>query len=102
RTPSKHRGSRRGSPVCGCCHHGGHDTSLTGRFEYLAKNVRLAARRLYPGYAVTELMPDQVFPVCSPRLLAQRGPVDTVEALLDLPLLHDSATDGDGQRLGLA
>jgi LysR family transcriptional regulator, glycine cleavage system transcriptional activator len=41
-------------------------------------------------------MPDRVFPVCSPRLLAQRGPVDTVEALLDLPLLHDSATEDDG------
>src|SRR5260370_7728837 len=41
-------------------------------------------------------MPDRVFPVCRPSLLAQRGPVDTVESLLDLPLLHDSATEGDG------
>jgi len=53
-------------------------------------------RGTYPGYAVTKLMPDRVFPVCSPHLLAQRGPVDTVEALLDLPLLHDSATEDDG------
>src|SRR5215468_11137775 len=53
-------------------------------------------RGTYPGYAVTKLMPDRVFPVCSPRLLAQRGPVTTVEALLDLPLLHDSATERDG------
>jgi LysR family glycine cleavage system transcriptional activator len=53
-------------------------------------------RGTYPGYAVTKLMPDRVFPVCSPRLLAERGPVDTVEALLGLPLLHDSATEGDG------
>src|SRR5260370_40866364 len=53
-------------------------------------------RGTYPGYAVTMLMPDRVFPVCSPRLIAQRGPVDTVEALLDLPLLHDSATERDG------
>src|SRR5215472_6563219 len=53
-------------------------------------------RGTYPGYAVTKLMPDRVFPVCSPHFLAQRGPVDTVEALLDLPLLHDSATEGDG------
>ena len=53
-------------------------------------------RGTYPGYAVTKLMPDRVFPVCSPRLLAERGPVDTVKALLDLPLLHDSATEGDG------
>jgi LysR family transcriptional regulator, glycine cleavage system transcriptional activator len=53
-------------------------------------------RGTYPGYAVTKLMPDRVFPVCSPRLIAQRGPVSTIEALLDLPLLHDSATEGDG------
>jgi LysR family transcriptional regulator, glycine cleavage system transcriptional activator len=53
-------------------------------------------RGTYPGYAVTKLMPDRVFPVCSPRLLSQHGPVDTLEALLDLPLLHDSATEGDG------
>ncbi len=53
-------------------------------------------RGTYPGYAVTKLMPDRVFPVCSPRLLAQGGPVKTIEALLDLPLLHDSATEGDG------
>ena len=53
-------------------------------------------RGTYPGYAVTMLMPDRVFPVCSPRLIAQRGPVATVEALLDLPLLHDSSTEGDG------
>jgi len=53
-------------------------------------------RGTYPGYAVTKLMADRVFPVCSPGLLAQRGPVDTVEALLDLPLLHDSATERDG------
>src|SRR5215467_265403 len=43
-----------------------------------------------------QLMADRVFPVCSPRFLAERGPVETVEALLGLPLLHDSATEGDG------
>lgn len=49
----------------------------------------------YPGYAATMLMPDSVFPVCSPRLIAEHGPVTSVEALLELPLLHDSATEGD-------
>jgi LysR family transcriptional regulator, glycine cleavage system transcriptional activator len=53
-------------------------------------------RGIYPGYAVTKLMPDRVFPVCSPRFIAQHGPVATIDALLDLPLLHDSATEGDG------
>lgn len=50
----------------------------------------------YPGYAATILMPDSVFPVCSPRLIAEHGPVASIETLLDLPLLHDSSTEGDG------
>ena len=64
-----------------------------------AERIDLAirfGRGTYPGYAVTKLMPDHVFPVCSPRFLAQHGPVETLEALPDLPLLHDSATEGDG------
>ena len=50
----------------------------------------------YPGYAVTALMTDFVFPVCSPRLVAECGAVQTVDALLALPILIDSATEGDG------
>jgi LysR family transcriptional regulator, glycine cleavage system transcriptional activator len=68
-------------------------------FDLRAARIDVAirfGRGTYPGYAVTKLMPDRVFPVCSPRLLAERGPVNTVEALLGLPLLHDSATEGDG------
>jgi len=68
-------------------------------FDLRAARIDVAirfGRGTYPGYAVTKLMADRVFPVCSPGLLAQRGPVDTVEALLDLPLLHDSATERDG------
>ena len=53
-------------------------------------------RGTYPGHAVTMLMSDFVFPVCSPQLIAQHGPVSTIEALLALPLLHDCATEGDG------
>ena len=49
-----------------------------------------------PGYAVTRLMGDWVLPVCTPELLAQYGPVNSIDALLALPLLHDSATSGDG------
>jgi LysR family glycine cleavage system transcriptional activator len=68
-------------------------------FDLRAAGIDLAIRfgqGTYPGYAVTKLMPDRVFPVCSPRLIAQHGPVTTIERLLDLPLLHDSATEGDG------
>jgi LysR family glycine cleavage system transcriptional activator len=49
-----------------------------------------------PSYAATRLMGDRVFPICAPALLAGCGPVDGIDALLALPLLHDSATDGDG------
>jgi LysR family glycine cleavage system transcriptional activator len=53
-------------------------------------------RGAYPGYAVNMLMPDSVFPVCSPRLIANPAPIESIEDLFELPLLHDSATEGDG------
>jgi LysR family glycine cleavage system transcriptional activator len=53
-------------------------------------------RAPYPGYAVTRLMGDRVLPVCAPALLRKRAPIDGIDSLLMLPLLHDSATDADG------
>ena len=53
-------------------------------------------RGAYPGYAVTKLLQDFVLPVCSPGLTARHGKVATVDALLKLPLLHDSSTESDG------
>jgi LysR family transcriptional regulator, glycine cleavage system transcriptional activator len=53
-------------------------------------------RGTYAGYTVTKLMQDFVFPVCSPRLIAQHGPIATIDALLALPPLHDSSTESDG------
>jgi LysR family glycine cleavage system transcriptional activator len=50
----------------------------------------------YRHHATTLLMRDRVLPVCSPRLIATHGPVATFDALLGLPLLHDSSTEGDG------
>jgi LysR family transcriptional regulator, glycine cleavage system transcriptional activator len=50
----------------------------------------------YPGYAVTMLMPDSVLPVCAPQLIASRGRPRTIDEMFDLPLLHDSSTEGDG------
>ena len=49
-----------------------------------------------PGYSAMRLMGDRVVPVCTPELLGQYGPVNSIDALLALPLLHDSATAGDG------
>jgi LysR family glycine cleavage system transcriptional activator len=52
-------------------------------------------RGRYPGLATTPLMPDSIVPVCSPELLARHGPVATVDALLGMPLLHDSVAERD-------
>ncbi len=52
-------------------------------------------RGRYPGLAVTPLMPDSVIPVCSPYLFSRHGWIDGVDALLAMPLLHDSATEHD-------
>ncbi|HUB45824.1 MAG TPA: LysR substrate-binding domain-containing protein [Acetobacteraceae bacterium] len=48
-----------------------------------------------PGYAVTQLMPDCIVPVCAPDLLRQYKPVSSIDSLLALPLLHDLATIHD-------
>jgi LysR family glycine cleavage system transcriptional activator len=52
----------------------------------------------YTGYAVTSLMPDNVLPVCSSSFAEARGPITTIDALLEWPLLHDSTTEGDGSQ----
>jgi LysR family glycine cleavage system transcriptional activator len=53
-------------------------------------------RAPYPGYEVTRLMGDRVLPVCAPALLRKHASIDSIDSLLTLPLLHDSATDADG------
>jgi LysR family glycine cleavage system transcriptional activator len=50
----------------------------------------------HPGLVVMPLMPDHVFPVCSPHLLVQHGPVLTPEDLLRMPLLIDTSSEQDG------
>jgi LysR family transcriptional regulator, glycine cleavage system transcriptional activator len=63
-----------------------------------AEGIDLAirfGRAPQPGYAATRLMGDCFFPVCAPELLEQHGPVDSIDALVALPMLHDSATDSD-------
>ena len=63
-----------------------------------AERIDLAIRfghGRYRGHVATLLMGDRVLPVCAPQLLAGR-PIATINALLDLPLLHDSGAEGDG------
>jgi LysR family transcriptional regulator, glycine cleavage system transcriptional activator len=64
-----------------------------------AEGIDLAirfGRAPHASYHATRLMGDRVIPICTPDLLQQHGAVQTVEALLAMPLLHDSATTGDG------
>jgi LysR family glycine cleavage system transcriptional activator len=65
------------------------------RAEGLDLAIRFG-RSPHPSYIATRLMSDRVLPVCTPELLAQHPPVTSVDSLMRLPLLHDSATDGDG------
>jgi LysR family glycine cleavage system transcriptional activator len=50
--------------------------------------IRCGAGR-WPGVQATELMPEEVFPVASPRLLDRMGRPQSAQALLDFPLIHD-------------
>ena len=64
-----------------------------------AEGIDLAirfGRAPHPGYLAMHLMGDRVVPVCTSELLGQYGPVNSIDSLLALPLLHDSATAGDG------
>jgi LysR family glycine cleavage system transcriptional activator len=63
-----------------------------------AEGIDLAirfGRGQYPGYSVSVLMRDRVLPVCCPKLAADHPPIGTIEALLELPLLHDSGAEED-------
>jgi LysR family glycine cleavage system transcriptional activator len=67
------------------------------RAEGIDAAVRFGLGR-YTSYAVTPLMPDNVLPVCSSSFAEARGPITTINALLEWPLLHDSTTEGDGSQ----
>ena len=54
----------------------------------------------YPGLAVEHLLDDDMFPVCSPRLLEDGAPLRGAEDLGDHVLLHDEIKEIDGIRPG--
>jgi LysR family transcriptional regulator, glycine cleavage system transcriptional activator len=61
-----------------------------------AEGIDLAVRfgdGHYPHHLVSLLMRDRMLPVCSPRLVMEHGGITTVDALLALPLVHDSDTE---------
>lgn len=65
------------------------------RSEGIDLAIRFGRGR-YRDHVATLLMHDWVLPVCSSQLLAPRDPITSIDALLELPLLHDSSTEGDG------
>ncbi len=56
--------------------------------------IRYGAGR-YPDLVVEKLLEESVFPVCSPGLLKEKGPIETPEALRHHTLLHDDSPDND-------
>ena len=65
------------------------------RAERIDLAIRFGHGR-YRGHVATVLMGDRVLPVCAPQLLAGRAAITTINALLEMPLLHDSGAEGDG------
>jgi len=65
------------------------------RAEQIDLAIRFGPGR-YRGHVATLLMGDRVLPVCAPQLLSGRAAITTINALLGLPLLHDSGAEGDG------
>jgi len=65
------------------------------RAERIDLAIRFGHGR-YRGHVATLLMGDRVLPVCAPRLVTGCAAIGTINALLELPLLHDSGAEGDG------
>jgi LysR family glycine cleavage system transcriptional activator len=79
-------------------------TTSTALVDFKSGDVDAAiryGRGQWPGLRADWLMADQVFPVCSPALLAGKRPLRRPEDLRDHVLLHTSSADSDDWRLWL-
>src|SRR5499427_1411923 len=59
--------------------------------DFVREDVDLAVRHgdgKWPGLDIVRLCSEQLFPVCSPKLVAGRNRVKTAADLLNFPLLH--------------
>jgi len=73
-------------------------TTSTAMVDFKNGNVDAAiryGRGHWPGVRAEWLMADEVFPVCSPALLAGKRPLRTPEDLRDHVLLHTSTNSDD-------
>lgn len=65
--------------------------------DFVSRQVDIGVRYgtgSWSGLIAERLMGEEVFPVCSPELLKQLGPVQTAEQLVGAPLIHDLSMDG--------
>lgn len=72
------------------------EVSLTP-VDFASRQVDIGVRYgtgSWPGLVAEKLMDEEVFPVCSPELLKQLGPVLTAGQLVGAPLIHDLSMDG--------
>ena len=73
-------------------------TTSTALVDFKGRDVDAAirwGRGHWPGVRAEWLMADEVFPVCSPALLAGKRPLRTPEDLRDHVLLHTSTNSDD-------
>jgi LysR family transcriptional regulator, glycine cleavage system transcriptional activator len=79
-------------------------TTSTALVDFKSGDVDAAiryGRGHWPGLRTDWLMADELFPVCSPALLAGKKPLRRPEDLADHVLLHSSAANDDDWRLWL-
>ncbi len=79
-------------------------TTSTSLVDFQRDNVDAAiryGRGQWPGLRADWLMPDELFPVCSPSLLRGDKPLRRPEDLRNHPLLHTSNANSDDWRLWL-
>src|SRR6267143_3136043 len=79
-------------------------TTSTNLVDFQRDNVDAAiryGRGQWPGLRADWLMADEMFPVCSPALLAGKKPLKKPEDLADHVLLHTSPSNDDDWRLWL-
>src|SRR5437879_7017301 len=79
-------------------------TTSTSLVDFKSGDVDAAiryGRGHWPGLRADWLMADELFPVCSPALLAGKKPLRQPEDLADHVLLHSSAGNDDDWRLWL-
>ena len=81
-----------------------HITTSINLVDFKSGDVDAAiryGRGQWPGLRADWLMADELFPVCSPALLAGKKPLRRPEDLADHVLLHNSAGNNDDWRLWL-